>query len=233
MGGTLPGRSRVVFCPCESAPALAPGLGFTYPPYVGPLASASPRAASAELTRARLLDAAITRFAEHGLEASFDAVAADAGVTKGALYHHFASKAGLIEAVYREAIQRHAGQVVAASSEGTGRERILGLIASSLELYTSSTPFYGLLWRLHSATAASPALAAIAERSQRNQREHLAGLVREGQADGSVRSSLDPAGLALVVNAALVGLLVHPLEPPRTQRRLLTQFTHLVEDLLQ
>ncbi len=193
----------------------------------------TPRAASAEQTRARLLDAAIARFAAHGLDASFDAVAADAGVTKGALYHHFASKAGLVEAVYREAIQRHAARVVAASSEGTGRERLLGLIASSLELYTSRTPFYGLLWRLHGSVTVSPALAAIAERNQRNQREHLAGLVAAGQRDGSIRTGPDPEALALVVNAALVGLLVNPLEPPPVQDRLLTQFTSLMEDLLQ
>jgi AcrR family transcriptional regulator len=193
----------------------------------------SARAASAEQTRARLLDVAIARFAEHGLDATFDAVAADAHVTKGALYHHFGSKAGLLEAVYREAIQRHAARVMAASAEGTGRERVLGLIASSLELYTSRTPFYGLLWRLHGSTRVTPSLAAIAERNQRNQRDHIAGLVAAGRRDGSIRRDVDPEAMALTVNAVLVGLLVHPLEPPPVQGRLLEKFTSIMEDLLQ
>ncbi len=191
--------------------------------------TSTPRAATAELTRARLLDAAIARFAADGLDASFDAVAADAGVTKGALYHHFASKQGLVEAVYREAIQRHAARVVAASAKGSGRERLLGLVASSLELYSSRTPFYGLLWQLHGAAERSDTLARIAERSQRNQREYLAAIVVRGQSDGSIRSSLDPEALSLTVNAALVGLLVGP----RLSPRLLTRFTSLMEDLLQ
>lgn len=181
------------------------------------------------MTRARLLDAAISRFAADGLEASFDAVAADAGVTKGALYHHFASKQGLVEAVYREAIQRHAARVVAASSDGTGRERLRGLVDSSLELYSSRTPFYELLWQLHAAADRTAALAQIAERSQRNQRDYLADLVTRGQRDGSIRPRLDPEALALTVNAALVGLLVGPRVPPPQ----LAKFTSLLEDLLQ
>jgi AcrR family transcriptional regulator len=197
--------------------------------YVNAAAPPLPRAASAQLTRGRLLDAAIARFAADGLEASFATVAADAGVTKGALYHHFASKQGLVDAVYREAIQRHAARVVAASSDGTGRERLLGLVASSLELYTSRTPFYGLLWQLHAAAARSDVLARIAGRSQRNQREYLADLIVRGQRDGSIRAGLDPEALALTVNATLVGLLAQDHVDPQ----LLSRFTSLLEDLLQ
>lgn len=192
-------------------------------------APTTPRAASAEQTRGRLLDAAIDRFAADGLEASFDAVAADAGVTKGALYHHFGSKQGLVEAVYREAIQRHAARVVAASSDGTGRERLLGLVASSVELSSSNTPFYRLLAQLHEAASRSEALAAIAERSQRNQLDYFTAAVVRGQRDGSVRADLDPEALALVVRASVLGLLV----PPRVPPRLLSRFTSLMEDLLQ
>jgi AcrR family transcriptional regulator len=52
-----------------------------------------------ERTRGALLDAAIERFAERGPTTSFDVIAADVGVTKGALYHHFGSKDGLVEEV--------------------------------------------------------------------------------------------------------------------------------------
>ncbi len=189
----------------------------------------SPRAVAAELTRSRLIDAAIMRFAADGLGASFDTVAADAGVTKGALYHHFTSKQGLIEAVYREAIQRHAARVVEESSGGDGRARLRGLIDSSFALYSSGTPFYGLLWQLHAAAARRPELSAIAERSQRNQREYLEAIVRRGQADGSLRPGLDPEALAVVLNSAIVGVLLGaPLSPS-----LLSRIPTLLEDLLQ
>jgi AcrR family transcriptional regulator len=52
-------------------------------------------------TTGALLDAARARFASEGFaETSLDAVVADAGVTKGALYHHFASKRDLFQAVF-------------------------------------------------------------------------------------------------------------------------------------
>jgi AcrR family transcriptional regulator len=192
------------------------------------------RAESAQATRRRLLDAAIARFAADGLQASFDAIAADAGATKGALYHHFGSKDGLVQAVYREAVNRHARRVLDDSAEGTGRERLLGLIDASARLYTSRTPLHRLLVALHiDAAGPRPQLRGIAERVHRQQREHMTGLVRAGQEDGSVRADLDAEAVGLTVNAALEGfVLVHQLESADSQRRLVAKFRRLMEDLL-
>jgi AcrR family transcriptional regulator len=192
------------------------------------------RAASAEATRRRLLDAAIARFAADGLGASFDAVAADAGATKGALYHHFGSKDGLVQAVYQEAVRRHAQRVLERSAQGTGRERLLELIDASARLYSSRTPFYRLLVALHVEVAgARPHLAEIAERAHRQQREHMTALVREGQADGSIRGDVDAEAVGLTVNAALEGfVLVQHLESAAVQDRLTAKFRRLMQDLL-
>jgi AcrR family transcriptional regulator len=193
----------------------------------------SARAAAAEVTRARLIDAAIERFAADGLGASFDAVAADVGVTKGALYHHFGSKEGLVEAVYKEAVRRHADRVIEASARGTGRERLLALVDASARLYGSRTPFYRLLVSLHlTAAMERPALADIARRVQRTQRDFMISLVRQGQRDGSIRPDLDAEGVGLTVNAALEGFLTQQLEPPAAQRRWVAKFRSLLEDLL-
>jgi AcrR family transcriptional regulator len=60
------------------------------------------RAQAAQATTDRLIVAAHRAFAEHGFaEVSLDALAAEAGVTRGALHHHFGNKAGLFEAVLR------------------------------------------------------------------------------------------------------------------------------------
>jgi len=64
-----------------------------------------------EATTGELLAAARSLFAADGYAAtSLDAVAAAAGVTKGALYHHFAGKRELFRAVY-EAEQRRLGEM--------------------------------------------------------------------------------------------------------------------------
>src|SRR4051812_34393321 len=66
----------------------------------------------------RLMRAARAHFAEQGFGASsLDAIVADAGVTKGSLYHHFSSKTDLFEAVFeeqcRETCEEVAGVVAA------------------------------------------------------------------------------------------------------------------------
>ncbi len=191
------------------------------------------RAATAAATRDRLIDAAIDRFATDGLAASFDQVAADAGVTKGALYHHFASKDGLIEAVYRETIHRHSEQVIAASSSGDGRTRLFSLIDESARLYGSRTPFYALLVRLHlEAGTSRPNLAEIAQRVQGRQRTYMTECVLAGQSDGSISRSVDAEAVGLTVNAALQGFLVQHLESPEIQFAWVTKFRSLMEGLL-
>jgi AcrR family transcriptional regulator len=60
-----------------------------------------------EATTGALIEAARELFARDGYEAtSLDAVAARAGVTKGAVYHHFEGKRQLFEAVFTREVER-------------------------------------------------------------------------------------------------------------------------------
>ena len=56
--------------------------------------------------RRELLEAAFAEFHLHGFQAaSLDAIVARAGVTKGALYHHFPDKSALGHAVIDEVVR--------------------------------------------------------------------------------------------------------------------------------
>jgi AcrR family transcriptional regulator len=58
------------------------------------------RAAQGRATRGQLIEVATQLFTEHGYEGtSIEAVLSAAGVSRGALYHHFAGKEALFEAV--------------------------------------------------------------------------------------------------------------------------------------
>jgi AcrR family transcriptional regulator len=68
-----------------------------------------------EATTAALVDAARELFARDGYDAtSLDAVAARAGVTKGAVYHHFDGKRQLFEAVFSREVEQMATPLAAA-----------------------------------------------------------------------------------------------------------------------
>lgn len=80
-----------------------------------------------EATRMALLDAAHGLFAERGYAAtSTPEVCAAAGITRGALYHHFADKADLFRAVLaREADAVQAEVEAAAPAGASTREQLL------------------------------------------------------------------------------------------------------------
>jgi AcrR family transcriptional regulator len=77
------------------------------------------QAARSARTRAALLGAARALFAEKGFtETGREEIAQRAGVTRGALYHHFASKTDVAAAVVAEIEEELVGRVVAAAVEG-------------------------------------------------------------------------------------------------------------------
>lgn len=80
-----------------------------------------------ETTRTALLDAAWALFAERGYAAtSTPEVCAAAGITRGALYHHFTDKADLFRAVLaREAEAVQAEVEAAAPASASPREQLL------------------------------------------------------------------------------------------------------------
>jgi AcrR family transcriptional regulator len=72
----------------------------------GPILTETPR------TRQRILDAALTLFAEKGYEAtSMREISQQLGITKAALYYHFDSKADIVRAMLADTEQQVTGLV--------------------------------------------------------------------------------------------------------------------------
>lgn len=70
-----------------------------------------PLRADAQRNRDAVLAAAAEAFTQHGLDASLEEIAKQAGVGIGTLYRHFPQRADLVMAVYRQQVE----QVVAAA----------------------------------------------------------------------------------------------------------------------
>ncbi len=87
-------------------------------PRGAPLSVDDGRVVRGRTTRERLLGTARAQFGEHGYEAtSIEAILEGAGVARGALYHHFASKEALFDAVLDQVVAELARKV-----RETGRE---------------------------------------------------------------------------------------------------------------
>jgi AcrR family transcriptional regulator len=90
----------------------------------------SKRAEQGQATRDQLLSAATRLFAEHGYDGTaIEAVLQEAGVSRGALYHHFANKEALFEAVL-EAVEHDIAQAVLAAA-GSAADPVDGLRAGA------------------------------------------------------------------------------------------------------
>ncbi len=73
--------------------------------------------------RERLLDAALQRFARDGaLAATLEEIRGDAGVSVGALYHHFADKSALAGALYVQTLRRYQEGFIAVLDAHPGAE---------------------------------------------------------------------------------------------------------------
>ena len=71
-----------------------------------PIAAARARRADAQRNVERLIAAAREAFAAHGPNAPLDDIARAAGVGAGTLYRHFPTRLALLEAVYRDSVER-------------------------------------------------------------------------------------------------------------------------------
>ena len=99
-----------------------------------------------EATRAALLDEATTLFAERGYAGtSLEDVASASRVTRGAVYHHFASKQALFEAVLDLQEERATTEIVAAAAAANPWDA--AMLALDAYLSHCCDPVYGrLVW---------------------------------------------------------------------------------------
>ena len=103
-------------------------------------------AADAALTREAITRAALHRFARDGWEGcSLVDVARDAGVTRGAVYHHFSGKPDLLIAVLAEQWELQARDLLAVlDAEQPAAERLAAFLADYLRRLREEHPFRDL-----------------------------------------------------------------------------------------
>ncbi|GAA4516359.1 MULTISPECIES: helix-turn-helix domain containing protein [Nonomuraea] len=166
-------------------------------------------------TRERLLRAAAEVFAERGYDGTRVAdIAAAAGVSNGALYAHFGSKAELLVAALRAHASRMLADLLADDPDRSATELLLA-IGRRLPRRRDA-PGYLLVEALVAARrdpdVATPTRDYVGERA-----DWIAGLVRVAQGDGELDPALSPEALAhfcflLAIGSALVPPDLHAVD---------------------
>lgn len=178
------------------------------------------RAETAADTAARLIAVAAPAFAMQGFAAvSLDHLAAEAGVTRGALHHHFGNKAGLFEAVLREAVEG-LGQRLDTKWEGeiaTGADRWTAF-RRCIHLYLDEAlqpDRRRILFQDAPAVLGVQAFDIVMDHGFGTMVEDLRGLVEGGRIP-----PVDPLALAHLLNGAVVNLAFWAADAPPGEDRL-------------
>jgi AcrR family transcriptional regulator len=198
--------------------------------------SSTPR--PSDLTRQRLIGAAFGEIHRHGFRAaSLARILADAGLTKGALYHHFPDKHALGLAVVDEAIRPMLSGLMLDPVRSAERPlaAMIGLIDAKLRepepwAVTLGCPLNNLMQEM------SPVDEAFRVRLNalfRDWVDAVADGLMRGQAAGEVREDIEPRDSALFIVSALEGCIgaSKNMQSTAAYRGCLTQLRRFLETL--
>lgn len=138
---------------------------------------------------------------------SVDAIAAAAGVTKGAVYHHFDSKEHLLVAAVdsrlRAAFEK-ADEALAGAVDRPALERIRLILAAAWELWCSRD-FSGLLHlALFDPGESVPEIRpAFMRHGPRKGWRYISAEIASGQRAGELRADIDPEAAARLITCGL------------------------------
>src|ERR1700728_349611 len=159
-------------------------------------------------TRERLLQAASREIYRSGFQsASLGTILASAGVTKGALYHHFKNKEALGYAVVEEVISPNVRGTWVRPLQGV-QDPIDALIGMVQDLSVRPKDVCGGCQLNNLAQEMSPLDAGFRKRLEiifDAWREATASVLREGQIRGSVRRNVEPTDAAGLLIAMVEG----------------------------
>lgn len=164
----------------------------------------------------KLLRAAGDVIAERGVTAAtFEAIGAQAGYSRGLATQKFGSKQGMIEALITHL---HARQDAVLGELGIDVMPGLEAVLTYVDLYLRDLSLRGegraYFMLLASAIADLSALRAAFAVSHERVERRLEAMVLRGQSEGAIRRDLDADAAALMVGSLLLGLSIQCLIDP-------------------
>ena len=167
-----------------------------------------------EETRARIMDSAIKLFSNRGYnKASVDDICEEAGISKGAFYHHFESKQALFLALLDRWLQT-IDHAIEASKDKTAPETFMQMTEAFPYLFETAgegLPMFLEFW-LQASRDKKIWEASIAP--YRRYHKYFTLLIKKGVQEGSF-VEVDPELAARMIVSTAMGLLLQSLLDPK------------------
>jgi TetR/AcrR family acrAB operon transcriptional repressor len=173
----------------------------------------------AEVTRKTLLDAALKVFSHVGYaDATLDDIADEAGVTRGAIYHHFGGKAELYNHVIDDGWKRIMPAIERGIAEGSNAlEQLKRSFVYFIKFAVEDETFRAINELMLFKTGVSDELKEGLEMKRAGMRDgvnNVAEFVRKGIEDGSIRPDVNPLDAAIMIITLQNGLVATWLMDP-------------------
>jgi DNA-binding transcriptional regulator YbjK len=189
-----------------------------------------PKIVDHDLQRVKFAEAAMSLIARDGLEGvTMRAVAAEAGLSYGSLFHYFNSKDELLMHAVRHSTSLQTKRINEYTSKYSGLKALEHLLCDDA-IITESTRDDWMVWLtfLYKAALQASFATAYAELIDGWQ-ARITGLLEDAQQAGEIRSELDVEFEAMAIWAYSAGIgqlgLLHPnLLPVNLQKRLISAY---------
>ncbi|MEJ6488797.1 TetR/AcrR family transcriptional regulator [Leucobacter sp. USCH14] len=172
---------------------------------------AAPRRGRPGYDQGSMLEVIVQVFTDHGYDASsLGMIASRLGLSKSAVYHHFASKAEMLEIALERALgalERVFDEAEADAQAGAVGQ-ITDIVRAAVLVACEQQPYLILLLRLHGNSEVE--LRALERRRALTAR--LRAIFERARSEGALRDDLDP-GLAARFTFGLVNSLVEWYRP--------------------
>jgi AcrR family transcriptional regulator len=167
-----------------------------------------------EETRAKILESAIKLFSNRGFNASsVDDICADAGISKGAFYHHFESKQALFLALLDNWLQA-VNKAIEASKDQTAPETFMQMTEAFPYIFETAgegLPMFFEFW-LQASRDKQVWEASIAP--YRRYHKYFTSLIKKGVEEGSFVEVKPELASRMIVSTAM-GLFLQSLLDPK------------------
>jgi AcrR family transcriptional regulator len=167
-----------------------------------------------EETRAKILDAAVRLFSTHGYNtASVDTICEEAGISKGAFYHHFETKQALFLALLDGWLQA-IDNAIEASKEMTAPETFMQMTEAFPSIFKTAgegLPMFLEFW-LQASRDKTIWEASIAP--YRRYHKYFTSLIKKGVEEGSF-VEVDPELASRMIVSTAMGLFLQSMLDPK------------------
>ena len=172
--------------------------------------------ARSEETRGRILQSAMTLFGRQGFDATGVAeICAAAQISKGAFYHHFASKQAVFLNLLEEWLQSVEVDLAGALAEAPNVvEGLLGMASRTRGIFTAADGRLSIFLEFWAQARKDPEVWRRVIEPFRRYREIFATVIRQGMAEGTIRP-VDPTAAAQALVSLAVGLIMQGVFDPQ------------------